>query len=107
MCWPFRGDQPFNAVTLSSALNVAYELFEARNGQHGLAPILRLGGRAPKGTLDAFTAELLSVLEQAKGDDGALKRAYAKRISDEIKGTWAEGGAGWAEIRRLVRYLGL
>ncbi|KLO16953.1 UDP-Glycosyltransferase/glycogen phosphorylase [Schizopora paradoxa] len=105
MCWPFRGDQPFNAVTLSWTLNVAYELFEARNGPHGLAPILRLGSRAPKGTIDAFTAEFINVLEQAKGEDGALKRANAKRISDEIKGIWVEGGSGWAEIRRLVRYL--
>ena len=106
MCWPFRGDQPFNAVTLSSTLNVAYELFEARNGPHGLAPILRLNDRAPKGTVDAFTAEFINVLERAQGEDGASKRANAKRISDEIKDIWVEGGSGWVEVRRLVRYLG-
>jgi len=107
ICWPFRGDQPVNAVTLSVTLNVAYELFEARNGVHGLAPILRLGNRAPTGTVEAFVAEILSVLQQAKSEDGELKRSNARRISDEIKNTWVQGGSGWNEIGRLLQQLGL
>jgi len=107
ICWPFRGDQVFNAVTLSVQLNVSYELFEARSGEHGLAPILRLGGQAPKGTIEAFSAEFLNVLQVAKSEDGDIKRANAKRISNEIKNTWVQGGTGWVEIKRMLQHLRL
>ena len=83
-------------------LSVAYELFEVRNGKHGLSPILRLGDVAPVGTVESFRTELTHVFKKLGGEDGNIKRKNAARISREIRSSWGEKGRCWEEIKRLL-----
>lgn len=105
ICWPFRGDQPVNAATLSTRLNVAYELFEVRNGEHGLGRILRLGGTSPRGTVKSVRQEMREVLVKLKGSDGSVKRANAIRIRDEIQRSWESDGESSKELQKLFDIL--
>ncbi|KAI5123071.1 hypothetical protein M0805_000505 [Coniferiporia weirii] len=107
ICWPFRGDQPCNAINLTVNLNVAYELFEVRNGVHGLAPLLRLGEKSPSGSLDAVYREVLEVLKLARGEDGATKRGNALRIQTEITKAWELNGVCNAELSKMLDFAGL
>ena len=105
ICWPFSGDQPTNAARLASILDVAYELFEVRTGEHGLKPIYRLG-HAPIGTMNSARDEVRSVLEKAFGEDGAKKRANMKLLQGEFLKAWDEEGLARKDLRRFVSTLG-
>ena len=83
-------------------LNVAYELFEVRNGEHGLAPIRRLADRVPTGTVDDVRHEVRQVLIQAKGEDGKVKRANAERIKVEMAKSWETGGSCRVELDKVL-----
>ena len=104
ICWPFDADQPVNAANLTVVHNVAYELFEVRTG-HGLRPIHRLGDRAPEGSLEAVRREAREVLTKARGEDGAVKRANAQKLSKAIINTWKEDGICWQEMRKIFDVL--
>ncbi|EIN06282.1 hypothetical protein PUNSTDRAFT_106519 [Punctularia strigosozonata HHB-11173 SS5] len=90
-----RGNQPVVAATLSSTLDVAYQLFE-----DGLRPIHRTG-KAPESTVDAVRREFAEVLDKMRGEDGTKKRQNVKRIQQELIATVREGG------RLRARYLDL
>lgn len=83
-------------------LNVAYELFEVRNGEHGLAPLKRLGDRSPIGTVEAVRHETHHTFILARGDDGKIKRANAGRIRDEMAKSWEAGGSCRLELEKLL-----
>ena len=101
ICWPYNGDQPTNAVNVAYVHEAGYELFEVRTGL-GLRPIHRLGDTAPRGTLEAVREEVKEVLDKARGKDGEAKRAKAKWFSEQFAKTWAEGGEGWRELKKVV-----
>ncbi|THH28055.1 hypothetical protein EUX98_g6132 [Antrodiella citrinella] len=100
ICWPFAADQPANAVCLTEVHDVAYELLEVRTG-NGLKPILRTG-KAPANTIEALRAEVLEVLDKAFGDDGARKRANAKKLQQQFDSAWDKDGPASIEMARLL-----
>ncbi|KAI0823359.1 UDP-Glycosyltransferase/glycogen phosphorylase [Trametes gibbosa] len=89
--WPFVGDQPLNAVYMTDILQIAYELIEARSGEHGLHQIYR-NGRKPVGSTEALKDELRDVLGKAFGEDGAKKRERLLVLRDRVIRDWDEGG---------------
>ncbi|KAI0069828.1 UDP-Glycosyltransferase/glycogen phosphorylase [Panus rudis PR-1116 ss-1] len=105
ICWPFAGDQPHNAIRLSVALNVGYELLEVRTGEQGLKPLYRTG-KAPRGTVDAVREEVSLVLNNALGEDGRVKRANMEKLRDSALSAWNEGGPAKREMDRLASALG-
>ncbi|KAL4249149.1 Plant UDP-glycosyltransferase [Abortiporus biennis] len=105
ICWPFYGDQAFNAANLTENFGVAYELFEVRTGAHGLRDSYRLG-RPPIGTIEAFREELSQVLDLAfNSDDGKQKRENMKKLQKTISSCWDEGGSSKAHFDRFVKTL--
>ncbi|KAI0075143.1 UDP-Glycosyltransferase/glycogen phosphorylase [Panus rudis PR-1116 ss-1] len=105
ICWPFAGDQPLNAIRLSVVLNVGYELLEVRTGRLGLKPLYRTG-KAPRGTVEAVREEARSVLDNAFGEDGRVKRVNMEKLRDSALSAWKEGGPAKKEMERLVSVLG-
>lgn len=81
--------------------NVAYELFEVRNG-HGLRPILRLGGATPEGTVDAVRREAREVMTKVRGEDGEQKRKNVRQLRDELARGWEAEGRSWVEVKRIL-----
>ncbi|THH28048.1 hypothetical protein EUX98_g6129, partial [Antrodiella citrinella] len=100
ICWPFTADQPANAVCLTEVHDVAYELLEVRTG-NGLKPILRTG-KAPANTMEALRAEVNEVLDKAFGDDGARKRANAKKLQRQFESAWDKDGLASIEMKRFL-----
>ena len=98
--WPFRADQPMNAVMLSEKHKVAYELREVRTGE-GLRPIYRDGFKAA-GTLDALKREAKEVLGKAFGEDGKEKRARLADLREAVLREWKEGGASWKDVNDFL-----
>ena len=94
--WPFRADQPMNAVMLAENHKVAYELREVRTGE-GLRPIYRDGFKAA-GTLDAIKQEAREVLKKAFGEDGKEKRKRLAVLREAMLGEWQEGGASKKDV---------
>ena len=89
---------------LSDNLDVAYELFEVRTGEHALRPICR-NGYQPIGTPEAIRAELTRVLEMAFGEDGKRKRANVEKLQKATLEAAAPGGSSWTETERFLEYL--
>ncbi|EIN06280.1 UDP-Glycosyltransferase/glycogen phosphorylase [Punctularia strigosozonata HHB-11173 SS5] len=106
ICWDFSADQPLVAATLSSVLDVAYQLFEVRTGPEGLRPIYRTG-KAPEGTIEAVRRELAEVLDKMRGEDGARKRENVKMIQQELTATVREGGRARQAFVQLLDDLDL
>ena len=100
ICWPFNADQPFNAAHLVN-IDVAYELFEIRDGESGLKPIYRTG-KAPEGTVEALRREASEVLEKAFGDDGARKRAKMEQLKSAVMQAWTESGASKVALESFL-----
>ena len=89
---------------LSDNLDVAYELFEVRTGEHALKPICR-NGYKPSGTPEAVRAELKDVLQKAFGEDGKRKRANLEKLQKATLEAWAPGGSSWRETERFLEYV--
>ncbi|KAL5480863.1 hypothetical protein ACEPAI_9803 [Sanghuangporus weigelae] len=104
ICWPFDADQPVNAVYIAFVLNVGYELFEVRTDA-GLRPVHRLGDRKPEGTVEAVKREFSETLEKMKGEDGAVKRANARKLQSGFAQLWAPDGENWKEIKKVTDIL--
>lgn len=91
------------AEHLTQNLNVAFHLVEIRTGI-GLKPLY--SGRVPQGTREAIEAEFRDVIDQARGDVGAVKRKNAERLKDELAEAWATGGSSRAAVHDFVaKYL--
>lgn len=88
ICWPFAFDQPTNAAHMSHGLNIAYELFEARNGP-ALNTVYRTG-KAPTGTVDAFCLEAKDILKKAFGEDGMHKRNNVLKLKQKTEEAWSK-----------------
>ena len=93
-----------NAIHLSATLDIAYELFEIRTGEHALKPIRR-NGYKPTGTPEAVRAELKDVLGKAFGEDGKRKRANVEKLQKATLEAWAPGGSSWRETERFLDYV--
>ena len=100
ICWPFSADQPSNAGRLTDILDVAYELYEIRNGL-GLKPIFR-NGKVPVGTVEAVREEAARVLENAFLADGQRKRENPKKLREAILGSWSDGGSSRLSMDALA-----
>ncbi|KAH9833566.1 uncharacterized protein C8Q71DRAFT_860354 [Rhodofomes roseus] len=100
ICWPFILDQATNAARISDRLQNGYELFQVRSGP-GLQPAYRLG-KAPEGTLEAFSAEAQQVLSKAFGEDGQRRRANAQRLKQRIMQAWGENGSSQKAIEDFL-----
>ncbi|KIJ31033.1 glycosyltransferase family 1 protein [Sphaerobolus stellatus SS14] len=97
IAWPIMFDQPFNAALISIALNVGYQLTEARTGDVGLKALKR--GVQPTGTVDAIQLEIREILRNSREADGKLKRKNAEVIKDKMKAAWKEGGEAMLDPR--------
>ncbi|KAJ3487414.1 hypothetical protein NLI96_g3561 [Meripilus lineatus] len=100
ICWPFAGDQPFNAARLTDILDVAYELYEVRTGL-GLKPIFR-NGKTPVGTIEAVREEAARVLEDAFLGHGQRKRENLKKLREAVMGSWSDGGSSKLSMDALA-----
>ena len=98
--WPISADQPVNAIYLSEALDVAYELIEVRHGS-GAGTIYR-NGRTPIGTVEAVKAELRDVLDRALGEDGAKKRENLLTFRKTLQTAWAEDGVARRDVEAFL-----
>ncbi|KAF8583155.1 glycosyltransferase family 1 protein [Ramaria rubella] len=99
MAWPLEADQPSNAAHLTLNLDVGFELIEVRTG-YGLRPLHR--GVTPKGTIEAVAAEARDVLRRAQGPEGARKRRNAKKLRDDLRKEWDEGGNALTNLRQFL-----
>ncbi|KAJ7628723.1 hypothetical protein FB45DRAFT_1059434 [Roridomyces roridus] len=104
ICWPFEGDQPTAAATLTHSLDCAFHLVQVRTGSKGLLPLL--DGRTPVGTRDAVGTELRSVFEECRGETGRRKRANAGRLQCEFAATWEESGDAKRELESFLEKYG-
>ena len=101
ICWPYRAEQPQNAVHLDHNADIAYELFEIRTGDHSEKEIARLG-KAPTGTLDAVRAEARDVLDKAFGEDGKRKRENTMKMREAVLNAWNEDGTSKRDVEKLM-----
>ena len=87
---------------LTKNLDVAYELFEVRTGEHGLKQIHHTK-RAPIGTPNAVREEAVAILDKAFGDDGARKRTNIKQLREKVLAAWDENGSSRRDVQALVK----
>ena len=90
---------------MSLNLNVAYELLEVRNGESGLAPLMRLNDRMPQGDMQSVSTEIRAVLTKARGEDGQLKRENAERIAKLLAQSFGEKGSSTRNLRFFLETL--
>ena len=83
-------------------MDIAYELFEVRTGEHGLKPIHRIK-RAPVGTVNAVREEAAAILDKAFGDDGARKRVKINQLREKVLAAWDENGSSRLDVQALVK----
>lgn len=100
IAWPLTFDQPPGAAHMSLTLDVAFELVQVRQGEHGLKPLYR--GVRSVGTAEAVKAEVEDVLKRLHGEEGARKRRNAKKVRDEFRAGWQEDGAALRDFRNLL-----
>ena len=98
--WPFRADQPMNAILMTDHHRCAYELLEVRSGL-GLKTIYRTG-YTPVGTLDALKTEARDVLTKAFGEDGKEKRAHLEGLRKAVLGEWEEAGESRRDVTAFL-----
>ena len=91
---------------MTGPLDVAYELYEIRDGEHGLKPLARFGSSAKplEGTPEAVSREAREVFIKARGDDGARKRANAQKVGEALKRSWDKDGAFTRDLDRLLTH---
>ena len=91
---------------MTGPLDVAYELYNIRDGEHGLKPLARFGPSAKslEGTPEAVAAEAREIFVKARSEDGARKRANAQRIGEELKRGWDMDGAFTKEVNKLLTH---
>lgn len=104
--WPLWGDQPANLTYLVHKADVAFELIEGRTGDLGLKPLLTTD-KTPKGTLDAFKAELIIVLDAASGELGTRKRGNAIRMQGELAKAWGKEGSARTSFHQFIEVFDL
>ncbi|KIJ41897.1 glycosyltransferase family 1 protein [Sphaerobolus stellatus SS14] len=100
ICWPQEGDQPANALYLSTALDVSFELLQVRTGL-GRRKVYR-DGTIPTGTLESIRAEFRDVLSRAKGPSGERKRENALKVSQALIGAWSDAGVSRETMARFI-----
>lgn len=108
ICWPFSGDQPYNAAHLSENLKVALELVEVRTGEcgvgvNGKTKPLHRSGRAAQGTRAAVRAEFLGVIDAVRGEKGAEIRANTQRLKSMFNEAWEQGGDAREQVRAFLK----
>ncbi|KAL4252626.1 Plant UDP-glycosyltransferase [Abortiporus biennis] len=101
ICWPYLGDQPFNAIHLTCNFDVAYELFEVRGGEWGSKVIYRTG-TTPEGTLEAVRKEISRVLDEAFEVGGQYKRINMCKLQKTMSTCWKDGGSSKMNFDELV-----
>lgn len=91
---------------MTGPLDCAYELYNIRDGEHGLKPLARFGPSAKplEGTPEAVAREAREVFAKARGEDGARKRANAQRIGEELKRGWHMDGPFTKEVNKLLTH---
>jgi hypothetical protein len=57
---------------------------------------------APKGTREAVRAEILAVVDDARGAVGRRKRANARRIQGILRKAWTADGLAVRDVQRFV-----
>lgn len=112
ICWPILLDQALVAAHLSLTLKVAYQVYEVRNGEHGLKPLHRFKthpeeARELTGSMEAVREEFTAVLAKMRSEDGELKRKTAKEIGENMEKEWDEGGAGFEVLKSFEDHAGL
>ena len=107
IAWPFEYDQPLSAMLISLVHDIGYELLQIRTGENGLKKPYRATSEEdhPKGTEDAWRAEMRKVLKLAFSEDGDRKRANMLRLRERIVAGWQEDGETMKELRSFIEYI--
>ncbi|KAF9552859.1 UDP-Glycosyltransferase/glycogen phosphorylase [Agrocybe pediades] len=102
IAWPFEADQPPAALYLSQVLNVAIELIEVRTGENGLKPLKR-SGKAPKGTVEAVSAEIREVVDVCRGPKGRVLRENAQALKKKFANAWEKDGESRKDLADVLK----
>ncbi|GJJ12777.1 hypothetical protein Clacol_007022 [Clathrus columnatus] len=101
IAWPVDADQPMNAMYVGDLKHkVGYELLEVLQRDES-KPLYR--GYTPSGTLNAIEEEFRTVLQNAFGRDGAMKRRNAEMFKEKLSRLWNEDGDARMELRRFIK----
>ena len=98
--WPITADQPAAAAHLTENLNVAFELFQVRNG-NGLKPLAR-NGVAAEGTREAVGTEIRQTIELCRSEKGQVMRSNAEQLKVKFTRAWEDDGTARQEIRNFL-----
>ncbi|GJJ12778.1 hypothetical protein Clacol_007023 [Clathrus columnatus] len=101
IAWPIDADQPINAIYIGDLKHkVGYKLLEVLQRDKS-KPLYR--GYTPSGTLNAIEEEFRTVLQNAFGHDGAMKRRNAEMFKEKLSCLWNEDGDARMELRRFIK----
>ncbi|KIK61794.1 glycosyltransferase family 1 protein [Collybiopsis luxurians FD-317 M1] len=106
--WPYQADQPYNATLMSRNHKASFELLTVRTGENGMRLPYRYkdAPTPPSFTPEGVKAELRTILEQSRGEEGALIRKNFNIMADAMARTWNEGGPAKIDFEALLeRYV--
>jgi hypothetical protein len=102
--WPFGGDQPYNAATLTLTHDAAFELLSVREGAGARQPL-----RADRAgikiyfTIDGVRGETRQLLLRMRNEEGARIRANARKLGEAMDSSWHPGGDASTQLEALLR----
>ncbi|KIK61796.1 glycosyltransferase family 1 protein [Collybiopsis luxurians FD-317 M1] len=102
--WPYQADQPYNATLMSRNHKASFELLTVRTGESGMRlPYLYKDAPTPPSfTPKGVKAELRTILEHARGEEGASIRENFGAIADAMDRSWIKGGAAKIDFEALL-----
>ena len=100
ICWPITADQPAAAAHLTENLNVAFELFQVRNGD-GLKPLAR-NGLAAEGTREAVGIEIRQTIDLCRSEKGQVMKSNAEQLKIKLAKEWEVDGTARQEICKFL-----
>ncbi|KAJ8090855.1 hypothetical protein PM082_024777 [Marasmius tenuissimus] len=105
--WPMAGDQPLNALLLSTKFDAAFELIEVRSGKDGQQKPYRYREQpTPRFTIESAKEEFEHILSDMQGEKGQHVRKTLEDLSGQIEGVWGANGEARRELEAfLYRYV--
>ncbi|KAF8605594.1 UDP-Glycosyltransferase/glycogen phosphorylase [Ceratobasidium sp. AG-I] len=105
--WPFAGDQPANAMKISTQHDCGFELIQIRTGPARSVVYQRDSVVVVHGTHEAVRDEIKKVLALSKGPRGEQQRRNTKALGEVVLASLARGGSADENLGRLGELFGL
>ncbi|KAG8700938.1 hypothetical protein FRC11_012552 [Ceratobasidium sp. 423] len=105
--WPIAGDQPLNAVQITSGHDCGFELLQVRTGPAKSTAYQNGTEVKIVGTEEAVREEMKRVLELSKGPRGEHQRTNTRLLGGIVADSLAPGGSGDIGLERFGQALGL